>query len=257
MQAVNAQPVILEPNMKQRTRKHDGSRRASDKSKTGLTTLGVLGPGFARTGGVKSINPKWAWHYRVLLALRDRLLEERGERRTEVAQPLEPHSLDIADSATDEFDHDLALAELSAEQDALYEVDEALKRILNGSYGVCQETGKPIPAARLRAIPWTRFGKEVEVRLENKGLISKPHLGTLGSVRAELTGDLEESEYEEEKQPPVPEDETLRQVLSPPREAARQRLVSSRQRSRDGRARRRGRSARSRQRPRRRNYELP
>jgi RNA polymerase-binding transcription factor DksA len=156
--------------------------------------------------------------------------------------------MDIADSATDEFDHDLALAELSAEQDALSEVDEALKRILNGSYGVCQETGQPIPAARLRAVPWARFGKEVEARLESKGLISKAHLGTLGSVRAELTGGLEESEPEEEKPPPVPEDETLRQVLSPPREAARQRVVPSRQRSRRGRARRRGRSAKSRQR---------
>jgi RNA polymerase-binding transcription factor DksA len=198
---------------------------------------------------VKNINPKWAWHYQVLLALRDRLLEERGERRAEAAQPLEPHSMDIADSATDECDHNLALAELSAEQDALYEVDEALKRILNGTYGLCEETGKPIPAARLRAIPWTRFGKEVEVRLENKGLISKPHLGTLASVRGELTGDLEESESEEEKQAPVPEDQSLRQVLSPPREAVRQRVVTSRRRSRGGRARRRGSSTKSRQRP--------
>jgi RNA polymerase-binding transcription factor DksA len=235
--------------MKQRTKKQDTSRRASAKAKTGLTTTGVLGPGSAQTGAVKRINPKWVWHYRVLLALRDRLLEERGERRSEAAQPLEPHSMDIADSATDEFDHDLALAELSAEQEALFEVDEALKRIQNGTYGVCEETGTPIPAARLRAVPWARFAKEVEARLERKGVIRKPHLGTLGSVRAELTGGLEESESEEEKQQPVPEDETLRQVLSPPRAAARQRVVPSRQRSRGGRARRRGRSAKSRQRP--------
>jgi RNA polymerase-binding transcription factor DksA len=235
--------------MKQRTKKHHGNRPASGKSKTGLTTAGVLGSGYVLTGAVKSINPKWASHYRVLLALRDRLLEERGERRAEAVQPLEPHSMDIADSATDEFDHALALAELSAEQDALSEVDEALKRILNGTYGACEETGKAIPAARLRAVPWARFGKEVEARLESKGLISKPHLGTLASVRAELTGGLEESEPEEEKQPTALEDETLRQVLSPPREAARQRVLPRPQRSRGGHARTRASSAKNRQRP--------
>lgn len=134
-------------------------------------------------------------------------MQQQGERRTEMAQPLEPHSMDIADSATDEFDRDLALSELSAAQNVLYEVEEALKRILNGTYGSCEQTGKPIPAARLRALPWTRFGKEVEAELESKGVVSKPHLGALGSVRAELNGDLEESGPEEEKQSPAPEDE--------------------------------------------------
>src|SRR6266496_3426440 len=112
---------------------------------------------------------KWAWHYRVLLSLREHLLKERADRLSEASQPLEPHSMDLADSATDEFDHDLALSQLSAEQDRICEVDEAIKRILNGPYGVCEETGKPIPTARLKAIPWTRFAKEAELRLEDKG----------------------------------------------------------------------------------------
>ena len=74
-----------------------------------------------------------------------------------------------ADSATDEFDHDLALTRLSVEQDALYEINVALNRILNRSYGVCEETGRVIPSARLKAIPWTRFTREVEERLEQDG----------------------------------------------------------------------------------------
>jgi len=165
--------------------------------------------------GTKSprVNPKWASHYRVLLGLHERLLKERGEQLAQAAEPIEPHSMDIADSASDEFDHDLALSRLSAEQDALFEVEEALRRILNGTYGVCEETGKPIPEERLKAIPWARFAREVEARLENEGAVRRPHLGALGSVREELSGDLEESELE--KQSPEPEDENLRQIEVP------------------------------------------
>ena len=137
-----------------------------------------------------SVNPKWAWHYQVLLGLHERLLKERSEQLAEAAEPLEPHSMDIADSATDQFDHDMALSRLSAEQDALFEVEEALKRILNGTYGLCEETGTPIPAERLNAVPWARFVREVEARLENEGAVRQPHLGALGSVREELSRDL-------------------------------------------------------------------
>ena len=100
-----------------------------------------------------SVIPKWAWLYQVLLDLRERLLKGRSEQLAQAAEPLEPHSMDIADSATDEFDHDMALSQLSAEQDALFEVEQALKRILIGTYGVCEETGQPIPQERLKAVP--------------------------------------------------------------------------------------------------------
>lgn len=163
-----------------------------------------------------AIDPKWARHYRVLLALRERLLRERGEKLEEVSQPLEPHSMSMADSATDEFDHDMALSELSAGQEALFEVEEALKRILNGSYGVCEETGKPISTARLRAIPWARFSKEAEDRLEHRGAVSRMHFGNVASVRGPEVRSLEEAESpEEESQEPAPKDEALWTVYSP------------------------------------------
>jgi len=53
----------------------------------------------------------------------------------------------------------------------LREVEEALKRIDEGSYGVCEETEEPIEADRLRAIPWTRLsieGAEVRERIRKK-----------------------------------------------------------------------------------------
>jgi RNA polymerase-binding transcription factor DksA len=163
-------------------RKRGTTRRTSGGRKTASTTRAILGRDGAAAKAIP-INPRWAWHYRVLLGLRDRLLKDRGEQLAQSAERLEPYSMDMADSATDEFDHDLALSQLSAEQDALYEVEEALHRILEGAYGICEESGKVIPAARLRAIPWTRFAKEVETRLEKKGVVAHARLGKLRSVR--------------------------------------------------------------------------
>ena len=67
------------------------------------------------------------------------------------------------------------------------------RRSLDGSYGVCEQTAKRIPAARLKAVPWTRFREEVEARLESTGAITAPHLGTLRSVRDEPAAALAES----------------------------------------------------------------
>ena len=128
------------------------------------------------------VKSAWRGHLRLLLKLRDRLLKQKHAQLDQVAEPLESHSLSLADSATDEWEHNLALAELSAEQDALYEIEEAIHRIEDGTYGVCQETGAPIPAERLRAIPWTRFCREAEERREKNGAVPGPHLGTAASA---------------------------------------------------------------------------
>lgn len=129
------------------------------------------------------IPKKWLWHRNTLRTLRDRLLRAQENKLNDVADRIEPHSMSVADSASDEFDHELALAAVSKFQDALFEIDEALSRIDNGSYGVCEETGRPIAAARLKAIPWTRFSKEAEAQLERNQLIRKPSLGVLRSIR--------------------------------------------------------------------------
>ena len=114
---------------------------------------------------------KWSWHHDVLQQLKENLLKGRHDQQLEASSPMEPDSNDPADCATDEFDHNLAFAMLSQSDAAIQEVDAALGRILYGTYGVCEETGKPIPAARLRAIPWARFRKEVQERIEKEGLV--------------------------------------------------------------------------------------
>ena len=86
------------------------------------------------------VDPQWAWHYRALLALRDHLIQEQKS----------PQS-------ADRFDRDFVRALLAREPDALGEINAALERILRGTYGVCEVTGRPIAPARLRAAPWTRL----------------------------------------------------------------------------------------------------
>jgi RNA polymerase-binding transcription factor DksA len=155
-------------------------------------------------GEISAEVPKhWIWHYEALSSLREGLIRERKQRLSEVAQPIEPHSMNLADSATDEFDHEIALSRLSVDQDALYEVEAAMKRILDETYGICEQTGRPIPAARLKVLPWTRFRKEVANRLERTGVISRTRLGPLRTVREEAAASLTETEPTVDE-PPLP-----------------------------------------------------
>ena len=73
-----------------------------------------------------------------------------------------------ADAGSDAYDRDFALSLLSQEQDSLYEIDEALKRIEIGTYGICEMSGKSIPHARLEALPFTRYTVECQAELEKR-----------------------------------------------------------------------------------------
>jgi RNA polymerase-binding transcription factor DksA len=137
---------------------------------------------------------RWEWHYRRLQSLREGLEGVHGSHREEIAQPLESHSMDAADSGTDEYDHDMALSLLSHEENAIREIDAALDRIAQGKYGICEETGVPIPDGRLRAIPWTRYTREVEERLERQNFADGIRLKPENSVRGDAAGALAEAE---------------------------------------------------------------
>lgn len=106
----------------------------------------------------------------------------------EVSGVEEPFSVDPADSAVDETDHHAALGILARDQDMLFEVNAAIRRILEGTYGICEDSGQPIPPDRLRAVPWTRYTREVEERLEETArpslLPSPPHRSTQNWARA-------------------------------------------------------------------------
>lgn len=63
----------------------------------------------------------------------------------------------MADVATDTYDREFSLGLASCEQKILYELDDALKRIDEGTFGICEECKSPITKTRLKALPYTRL----------------------------------------------------------------------------------------------------
>ncbi len=171
------------------------------------TAASILGLGSAK--GMKNGHPKvkseWTKYYENLLELRERLLLQMSGLAKESAEEMSSYSLHMADSGTDNFDRDFALSLLSSDQDAIYEIEEALKRIEKDTYGVCELTGKPIPKVRLDAIPWTRFTVEAQAQLERDGAMRQRRLGALGSVDSAAGVEVEEDDEAEDK--PVKEKE--------------------------------------------------
>ncbi len=109
-----------------------------------------------------------------LLELRDHFLDQmqsvaqnslRSRSENNEASAVGQHQ---ADAGSDAYEKDFALSLLSQEQDALYEIEEALKRIELGTYGVCEMSSKAIPHTRLEAIPFARFTVECQQQLEKE-----------------------------------------------------------------------------------------
>lgn len=71
----------------------------------------------------------------------------------------------LADVATATFDRELEVGLEESAQSTLSEIDAALQRIEEGSYGVCEVCGEPIGADRLSAIPWARLCIEDQRRV--------------------------------------------------------------------------------------------
>ena len=149
----------------------------------------------------KKIKGEWQQYYARLLELREQLMRQVDGLARESAEEIAGYSLHMADSGTDNFDRDFALSLLSSDQDAIYEIEEALKRIERNTYGVCELTGRTIPKARLEAIPWARFTVQAQAQLEREGALRSRRLGQLGSVDSAGAVEVEEADDEPEEKP--------------------------------------------------------
>lgn len=166
------------------------------------TAASILGHSVVKTredGVPKRVKAEWQKYYAHLLELRAQLLNQMDGLAKQSAEEVPGYSLHMADSGTDNFDRDFALSLLSSDQDAIYEIEEALKRIEKNTYGVCELTGKAIPKSRLEAIPWARFTVQAQSQLEREGALRQRRLGQLGSIDAVGAPEVEEDEESEEK----------------------------------------------------------
>ncbi len=186
--------------------KKKNEKKAAGQSKAPISAnaAAILGhtitPTKRKNGAVK-IKPEWQKYYARLLELRDQLILQMNGLAKESAQEMAGYSLHMADSGTDNFDRDFALSLLSSDQDAIYEIEEALKRIEKNTYGICELTGKTIPRARLDAIPWTRFTVQAQAQLERDGALRQRRLGSLGTIDSVGVADVEPEEDEAEEKP--------------------------------------------------------
>jgi DnaK suppressor protein len=100
-----------------------------------------------------------------LLLLRERVSGEiTSISRDSLSQTERDPSL--SDQGTDTFDREFALNQLSSEQDVLFEIDEAIRRLANGTYGICEISGDPINIERLEALPYVRHTIATQSELE-------------------------------------------------------------------------------------------
>ena len=181
-------------------KKPAGTAPARSKALGSATAAAILGAAVAakyKPNGDAKVKAEWVKYYRTLLDLRERLLHQMSGLAKESAEEMSSYSLHMADSGTDNFDRDFALSLLSSDQDAIYEIEEALKRIERKTFGVCELTNKQIPKSRLEAIPWTRFTVEAQAQLEREGALRQKRLGALGSVDSAGAPEVEEDEEEE------------------------------------------------------------
>lgn len=111
---------------------------------------------------------------KILLLRRNQILGNVTSMENEVTNKertdLSTMPLHIADAGSDTYETDKNIGLMDSERELVREIDDALNRIDEGIYGMCEGSGKPIPKPRLKAIPWARYTVEYAEKIE-KGLI--------------------------------------------------------------------------------------
>ncbi len=121
------------------------------------------------------INPKHEPYKKLLSKNKEQILgdirnlsDENSGSGNDRSGDVSGHALHMADVATDMYDREFTLGLASNERELLYEIDEALNRINDGSFGVCSSCKKPIPVIRLKAIPHARTCLKCQEQIESK-----------------------------------------------------------------------------------------
>lgn len=93
--------------------------------------------------------------------------------RQDSAGDLSSMPIHMADIGSDNYEQEFALGLMDTERKIVKEIHEALRRIQEGTYGICEGTGEAIPKIRLKGIPWTRYCLRF-AELVEKGLAIEP-----------------------------------------------------------------------------------
>ena len=146
-----------------------------------------------RQNDEQKVPKKFKVYYDLLIELRDHVNDELDLHTRETLKKsnkedsgdIASYSQHMADEGTDNFDRDFALSLVSNEQEALAEIEEAIGRIFDGTYGVCEITGEPIDKERLLAVPFTKHSLEGQKQLEKNKRFSVQRTGGVYSTGIE------------------------------------------------------------------------
>jgi RNA polymerase-binding transcription factor DksA len=141
----------------------------------------------------QDVPEKFKRYYKILVDMRTQLTEgierhsEESLKRSakDDAGDLSAYGQNMADGGINTFDRDFVLSLVSSEQEALSEIEGAIKRIRAGTYGVCEGTGKPIAKERLLAVPFTRYSAEAQKEIEKNRYRSRTQTGLFGEMGEE------------------------------------------------------------------------
>lgn len=140
-------------------------------------------------------------HFRsMLVARRDRILRQvTSMEREALKSGGQDYSVDhMADNGSDTYEQDFTLSLVEGERRELYDINSALVRIQEGTYGICEGTGEVIGRPRLEAIPYTRYSIEYQRKVE---------AGEIDEDEGEEEEEEEEKAEEEEEQEEEAEEE--------------------------------------------------
>jgi len=125
---------------------------------------------------VKShLNKKEMEPYRqMLLELKQKLIKEVLLNQEASNESIDGEVLDLADQASDSYDKDLANSLSETERARLVAVEAALGRVDQGTYGVCEACGNPIPLPRLKVLPFAKLCVQCQQEEERTGRARMP-----------------------------------------------------------------------------------
>ena len=96
------------------------------------------------------------------------IAEETAKSPRDASGDLSAYTVHMADMAADTYERELSMNLVSSEQEVLYQIDDALKRMDEGTYGICQQCNRPITMTRLKAVPYASLCIQCQRAKEQK-----------------------------------------------------------------------------------------
>lgn len=112
----------------------------------------------------------------LILKIKDKILEEikhisedtLKKSQKDAAGDISGYTYHMADVASDTYDREFSLGLASNEREALYELDDAIKKIDEGTFGICEECKSLITKTRLKAVPYARLCLKCQEKKEKR-----------------------------------------------------------------------------------------